>query len=166
MTRFERIYELDGQSVRVVVESDGVLLRVSVGERRFAVQGKLGEGGRLDLEIDGRRIQYHALVERERVALALAGRRFDVRRPDPRRQIRRGENAGGAGRLLASMPGRVIAVNGGPGDPVKAGDTIVLLEAMKMELRLTAPFDGVIARLGCAAGQVVERGQLLAEVTA
>jgi 3-methylcrotonyl-CoA carboxylase alpha subunit len=166
MTRFERSYELAGQSARVVVESDGALLQVHVGERRFAVEAKSGENGRLDLVIDGRRLQCHALVEREGVALALDGRRFDVRRPDPRRQTGRGENAGGAGQLRAAMPGRVIAVNGSPGDAVKAGDTIVLLEAMKMELRLVAPFDGVIARLGCSAGQVVERGQLLVEVTA
>ena len=166
MTRRERTYELAGRSARVVVETDGDLLLVSTGDRRFVVRAKPGESGRLDLEIDGRRMQCHTLVDRERVALAIAGALFDMRRPDPRRQAHSAGAAPDAGRLLASMPGRVIAVNGGPGDAVKAGDTIVLLEAMKMELRLVAPFDGVIARLGCAAGQVVERGQLLAEVTA
>jgi biotin carboxyl carrier protein len=47
---------------------------------------------------------------------------------------------------------------------VQKGDTLVLLEAMKMELRIQAPGDGEIARVHCRAGQVVERGQLLVEL--
>ena len=62
------------------------------------------------------------------------------------------------------MPGRVLDVLVAEGDSVQKGDTLVLLEAMKMELRVQAPGDGQVARVLCAAGQVVERGQLLVEL--
>jgi biotin carboxyl carrier protein len=50
------------------------------------------------------------------------------------------------------------------GEAVTRGQTLLLLEAMKMELRVTAPADGRVWRVHCATGQVVERGQLLIEL--
>jgi biotin carboxyl carrier protein len=62
------------------------------------------------------------------------------------------------------MPGLVREVLATEGAAVKRGDTLVVLEAMKMELRLTAPYAGRVRRVHCAAGQVVERGQRLVEL--
>jgi 3-methylcrotonyl-CoA carboxylase alpha subunit len=64
------------------------------------------------------------------------------------------------------MPGLVREVLAIEGAEVKRGDTLVVLEAMKMELRLTAPYAGQVRRVHCVAGQVVERGQVLVEVEA
>ncbi|MBK8047020.1 MAG: acetyl-CoA carboxylase biotin carboxyl carrier protein subunit [Anaerolineales bacterium] len=63
------------------------------------------------------------------------------------------------------MPGRVLDVLVAAGDRVKKGDTLVLLEAMKMELRITAPHDGSVTRALVQPGQVVERNQILVELT-
>jgi biotin carboxyl carrier protein len=63
------------------------------------------------------------------------------------------------------MPGRVLDVLVQAGDRVHQGDTLVLLEAMKMELRIQAPADGEVARVLVTPGQVVERGQLLIDYT-
>jgi propionyl-CoA carboxylase alpha chain len=52
----------------------------------------------------------------------------------------------------------------GEGAMVVKGDTLVLLEAMKMELRVAAPSAGRIVKVNCQAGQVVERGQVLVEL--
>lgn len=73
-----------------------------------------------------------------------------------------GQGADGA--LLAPMMGRVVAINAATGDPVSAGDTVIVLESMKMELHVSAPFDGTLGRLRCAVGDMVERHQALAEV--
>ena len=64
------------------------------------------------------------------------------------------------------MPGRVLDVLVRAGDVVRKGDTLVLLEAMKMELRIAAPADGSVVHVRCAAGDVVERGQVLVELQA
>ena len=60
------------------------------------------------------------------------------------------------------LTGKIISVNVKPGDEVKEGDTLCLLESMKMENPILAPVDGVIAQLGVSAEQVVKPGELVA----
>ncbi|MEJ8278695.1 biotin carboxylase N-terminal domain-containing protein [Pseudonocardia spirodelae] len=70
-----------------------------------------------------------------------------------------------AGSLLAPMPGSVVRVLAAAGDPVTAGQPLVVLEAMKMEHTVAAPGDGVLGELRVAAGDQVDAGQVLAVVT-
>ena len=64
------------------------------------------------------------------------------------------------------MPGTVLSVSGEPGGAVRAGETLVVMEAMKMELSLQAPFDGSLAGVHVAPGDRVALGHPLFEVTA
>ena len=61
----------------------------------------------------------------------------------------------------APMPGNILDVRVKPGDSVKAGDTLVVLEAMKMENEISAPQDGTIASVNVAKGDTVGSGDLL-----
>ncbi len=72
---------------------------------------------------------------------------------------------GGAHGPIAPVPGRVVAVNVVVGQAVRAGDTLVVMEAMKMEHRIEAPHDGVVAELFCAVGDQVDAHQVLVGVT-
>jgi 3-methylcrotonyl-CoA carboxylase alpha subunit len=69
-----------------------------------------------------------------------------------------GGEAAAGGRLAAPIPGRVVQVLVAEGDHVARGQVLAVLEAMKTELRITAPADGVVAHVGCAAGDSVEEG--------
>jgi biotin carboxyl carrier protein len=62
------------------------------------------------------------------------------------------------------MPGTVLRVLVAPGDRVAAGQTLVLLEAMKMELAVSAPGDGTVSAVHVEAGQLVQGGAALAEI--
>jgi acetyl-CoA/propionyl-CoA carboxylase biotin carboxyl carrier protein len=73
---------------------------------------------------------------------------------------------GGDGELRAPMPGQVLIVHAAPGDMLSAGDPVVVLESMKMELVLTSPVDGELAELGVAVGDKVAVDQKLARVEA
>ncbi|NTZ42626.1 acetyl/propionyl/methylcrotonyl-CoA carboxylase subunit alpha [Altererythrobacter sp. SALINAS58] len=75
-----------------------------------------------------------------------------------------GVAAAGDGAILAPMPGKVIAVDVAEGEAVKAGQRLLVLEAMKMEHALTAPFDGTVAGLNAAVGGQVEVDALLAQI--
>ncbi len=66
--------------------------------------------------------------------------------------------------LRAPMPAQVRAVQVAEGDEVEAGQTLLLLEAMKMEIRLTSPRKGRVGRLLAKAGEQVEREQVLIEL--
>jgi len=59
------------------------------------------------------------------------------------------------GSLTSPMPATVIAVNVSPGDAVRRGDVLILLEAMKMELPIRAPGDGTVAAVHCRPGELV-----------
>ena len=79
--------------------------------------------------------------------------------PDP---IAAATEAGGAGDAVAApMPGLVKVVSAAPGDRVVEGQTLIVMEAMKMEHRLTAPRDGEVAELLCAEGAQVAEGAIL-----
>lgn len=70
----------------------------------------------------------------------------------------------GSGSILAPMPGRVIAVEVTAGQTVTKGQKLLTLEAMKMEHTLTAPFDGVVEAVNCAAGDQVQVEALLVKI--
>ena len=61
----------------------------------------------------------------------------------------------GADTLSAPMPGAVAEIRVAPGDRVNAGDTLVVLEAMKLLQSLPAPVSGVVAEIYCAPGDTV-----------
>ena len=65
--------------------------------------------------------------------------------------------------LKRSMPGRIVAAPLSDGDAVAKGQTVVVLEAMKMEHALVAPFDGVVSLFAAVGDQVVD-GAVLAQV--
>ncbi len=74
------------------------------------------------------------------------------------------DQAAGNGQLCASMDGQIVATLVAPGETVKQGETIVVLEAMKMEHQLTANCDGTLSELQVAAGDQVKSRQLLATI--
>lgn len=73
--------------------------------------------------------------------------------------------AAGAGESINSpMPGNILAVNVAVGDTVKAGDVLMILEAMKMENEIQAPKDGKVTAVAVAKGATVESGTLLCTI--
>ncbi|MEI2699962.1 MAG: acetyl-CoA carboxylase biotin carboxyl carrier protein subunit [Microthrixaceae bacterium] len=71
-----------------------------------------------------------------------------------------------AGSLLAPMPGSVVEVRAAVGDTVAEGQTLVVMEAMKMQHAIDAPAAGVVAELAATVGSQVEAGAVLAVVRA
>ena len=68
--------------------------------------------------------------------------------------------------VSAPMPGKILAVKAKEGDSVKAGDVLLVLEAMKMENDIVAPQDGVVASINVKVGDSVESGAKLASLNA
>jgi len=116
----------------------------------------------VEVEQDGRRYLATVAWEGRRAWVHVGGHVFVI---DPRGSEGRGAGtSAGADALSSPMPATVIKVEVAAGDTVTAGDVIVLLEAMKMELPIRAPRDGVVARVNCRAGELVQPGTPLVEL--
>lgn len=147
--------------IRLEPLGDGTY-RATIGERTLTVQARPFDGGWL-LTLDGQQFRvYTASLGTERY-VSVDGDTFTLTVP----QAGRRRSAGGGGNdLSAPMPGQVRELFVAVGDAVQSGQTLLLLEAMKMEIRVRAPSDGRVSRLLVEAGDVVDRGQALVEIEA
>jgi propionyl-CoA carboxylase alpha chain len=152
---------------RVVLESGGREIRVSYralrdGSFRLA-DGRLARvhawhPTRIDVEIDGRRSV--ARITRHGERLVVQGPRGDLELVlQPRFAPPHAGDAHGG--FVARMPGKVIDLRVAVGDRVKAGQTLLVLEAMKMEHPMSATGDGVVTEVRVAQGDQVESGAVL-----
>ncbi|GAA4315816.1 biotin carboxylase N-terminal domain-containing protein [Streptomyces venetus] len=118
------------------------------------------DAGLVILEVDGVRRRFEVSRHGDQLYVNTTALTALPRFPDPTTQH-------APGSLLAPMPGTVVRVAEGltAGTPVKAGDPLLWLEAMKMQHKITAPVTGTLTELRAAPGQQVEPGALLAVVT-
>jgi geranyl-CoA carboxylase alpha subunit len=111
-------------------------------------------------EIGGRTFAI-AFVNGESELIATAdGRTWRLEKPDPLARKTRAAN----GDVLAPLSGRVVAVAADVGATVRAGDVLIILEAMKMEHRLSAELSGVVEELSVRVGDQTRVGQTLARI--
>lgn len=149
-------------TVRIIQKGDGY--QVLIGERRYEVSAREINPHTLDLLIDGRYLRAtHAEQGKERW-VAVEDAPVHATRQLHRRQRR--AKGGGSGSLAATMPGQITAVLVSGGEEVQAGQLLVLMEAMKMEMRIVAPGDGMVGKVLVTQGDQVERGQVLVEMAA
>ena len=124
------------------------------------VQGARLAGGWLEARFDG--VAHRLRVDRDIAALVV----HDGERRLRLQPVAAYRHAGMSGqeaehRIRAPMPGRVVVVRTKQGDSVQAGQEVLVLEAMKMELALKAPRDGVVAEVRAAPGEFVEADAIL-----
>ena len=119
------------------------------------------QSGRMDLLIDGERVNAHVSSELAQRWVTLNGQTLMLTKTSGAKRGVRHEHAGG---LIAPMPGQVRSVVVGVGDVVKKGQTLLTIEAMKMEIRIQALKDGKVTALHVQQGQTVEREQILIEM--
>jgi acetyl/propionyl-CoA carboxylase alpha subunit len=136
--------------------------RVQLGERVVRVRFARGADGQLTFILDGHKVEAHISTDGKRRWVSVGGRTFMLEKTSGQR--RGGASGYSSGRLTAPMPGQVRAVNVSVGETVTKGQTLLVLEAMKMEIRIQAPSDGVVERLAVEQGETVDREQVLVEI--
>ena len=144
VTPFANHFDIDLNDRQVALK----LLRLDIGSLAFEVNGVR------------QRCQYHRAGDQ--LYLQLDGRVWTLR--DLSHAPATATDAAGSGRVVASMDGAIIDVPVTLGDRVTRGQTLVVLEAMKMEHPLKADADGVVTALPAQVGMQVKLRQLLAEI--
>jgi biotin carboxyl carrier protein len=164
-----------------------MIYEISIAERTYRVE-LMRSGERWKCRLDGRELPLDVASAQDGVlSLLLHGKSYEVKQEivgtetnvvigherfsasvrDPRsfRSRRRtGASEQGVMKIKAPMPGKVVRILAEVGTQVEAGQSVVVIEAMKMQNELKAPKKGVVKKVNVAEGATVEAGQSLAEV--
>src|ERR1700754_1600201 len=135
---------------------------LSIGAHEYVFTSSPAETGAFDLTLDGARSHVAAVVEGHELYLRTRNGRFDLHWVDPFGGD--DEEQVGEDKLVAPLPGTVVALLAEEGATLEKGAPILTLEVMKMEQTLRAPFAGVLKKLKCKVGDIVQEGTELAEV--
>jgi biotin carboxyl carrier protein len=156
-------FEHRSQVIPVELTSSGKSYRLVIGDKTVHVEVLSANDGNVELLVDGKHITAYVSSDSARRWVTIQGHTFVLTKSSG---ARKGGHAGhhAAGELTAPMPGQVRLVNVREGESVSKGQTLMVLEAMKMEIRIHAPFDGRVTSIAAEVGQTVERDQMLLSI--
>jgi biotin carboxyl carrier protein len=165
--------------VKLEVEIGGKTRTVEfsrIGERlSWAIDGKAVEADAVEVSagvysilIDGQSFEARIEPAPKGVRVVVAGREYSASVRDPRQWKRHGgaaREAEGRQQVLAPMPGKIIRILVKAGEPVAAGQGLLVIEAMKMQNEVRSPKSGTVERLLVNEGQTVTAAEILAIVS-
>ena len=154
-------FEQNSQSIEIV--PSGKSYRLTIGDETLEAEVLQSKGGKLDLLIDGKHVTAYVTSDNAKRWITINGQTLVLTKSSSTRKDGHGHHHA-PGELTAPMPGQVRALHVSEGEPVTKGQTLLVLEAMKMEIRVQAPRDGTVKKLFVQQGQTVEREQILIEV--
>lgn len=148
-----RVQRRPGSTVVQVDDVDVDVAMLSEDRSRFTVR------------VEGRSERVDAHAHGDTVYVQWRGRVWRIERIDLTRRGNAGDDAG-AGSLLAPMPGVIVSCQVAIGQSVRAGDSLLVIESMKLQTTICASSDGIVAELPLTVGQIFERGAVLARIAA
>jgi 3-methylcrotonyl-CoA carboxylase alpha subunit len=151
-----RIYNLNLER-----HGEGYRARVDGGEV-YDLEVLDSQPGELSLRFAGRPITLYWAADGSSKWVSLAGCTYCLEKPAARAARPGGQSS--EDRVRAPMPAQVRAIETAQAEAVEKGQTLLVLEAMKMEIRIKAPRAGQVQRLHVQEGQTVEKDQLLVEI--
>ncbi len=156
-------FESGRTEYEVILERQGHKYRAIVNGQDYELEILDAQPGQLSLRFENRPLVLYWATEGGQKWISMQGCTYRLGKPASRRALSTGQ-PGSENSLRAPMPAQVRAVQVSNGDSVEPGQTLMLLEAMKMEIRLQAPRRGRIARVLAKPGETVERDQVLIEL--
>ncbi|MBI3700514.1 MAG: acetyl/propionyl/methylcrotonyl-CoA carboxylase subunit alpha [Afipia sp.] len=154
--------QADGIERKVSLRYGRVPSTLSIDGKVIAFTSSVPARGGIDLVLDD--VKYHVagLLDGREVYVRTRNGRFEMHWADPFGT--EDEEQAGADRVVAPLPGTVVALLVESGATVEKGAPILTLEVMKMEQTLRAPFAGTVKQLKCKVGDIVQEGVELAEI--
>jgi acetyl/propionyl-CoA carboxylase alpha subunit len=151
-------FEVDGRAGEAEIIGRRPQLQLRLGESRHVVQSAEAGAARFEFTLDGVSYRGWRYVSGDSVHVRLQGRTYLVMFP---RRIHKGEGAAAQDEVRASMPGVVIAVHARPGERMQAGDKLLTLESMKLQMTVVASHASTVREMHVTPEAVFERGALL-----
>jgi len=135
-------------------------LTIKSGDNTHTVFEMPSGGSEFEIEVDGELYSGYRYVSGDEVYVRIGTRTFIVGLPQASLRAHQAGKTGDA--LHADMPGTVIALHTEAGAEVKAGDKLITIESMKLQMVLSAPRDGVVAKILRSSGATFEKDEVVA----
>ena len=145
------------------LEREGAGFRATVEDEPYRFEVLDSQPGKLSVNFEGQPVTIYWASEGPNKWVSLGGCTYLLEKPAARKASR--PESKGEALVRAPMPAQVQTIHVAEGDAVEKGETLMLLEAMKMEIRIQAPIRGKILRLPVSENQSVERDQILVEIS-
>ncbi len=135
--------------------------RLHLGERCLEFRLQPGEQGDLVLQCGGTVDHLRVALDGDDVWIHLDGETHCLRFEHALQRLAELNEAAGADVIKAAMPGSLVSLGVAAGDSVHKGQTLLVMESMKMETTIVAPRDGVVAEVRLAPGQTFDKDAVL-----
>jgi biotin carboxyl carrier protein len=146
-----------------VISRDGAAVRIRIGQSEIAAEFAPSAAGGGTITIDGQRYPIFAVRRKDSIVVSVGPASFEFKSADDSSHRRARGLA--APEIVAPMPGKVLRVLVKDGDIVEAGQPLITIEAMKMETTLAAESAAIVRRVRVAAGQTVDHGAVLIDLS-
>jgi biotin carboxyl carrier protein len=164
--------EIDGESrqQQLQIKVEGARVFAEIDGRKYQLDARASSLGSHLLMMDGRVYECRVDADALRQGAAevhIGGRAYDVTLIDPKRlrgAQSAGAHVGGAAQIVAPMPGKIVRVLVEQGAQVEVGDSVVVVEAMKMQNEMKSPRAGTVTTLRAKVGETVKPGEVLAVI--
>ena len=163
------IYEVTvgEKKYRVELQRDGAGWKCKLNGRELPLDVTSAQNGVLSILLDGKSYEVKQEITSAETNVVVGQERYSVAVRDPRSL--RSRRSGGASeqgikKIIAPMPGKIVRLLAKEGSAVQAGQSVIVIEAMKMQNELKAPKNGMLKKINVSEGAAVEAGQALAEV--
>jgi len=163
------ILEISSGNDNVLVEiiSNGSKKKIRLGEKEVSCDWVRLADGHYSLILDGSVLDVLVSIDPESCVVTSRAGTFSFRVADPRRSglmQRTEEGLAGVERICAEMPGKILRVLVQEGDAVAFDQSLLVLEAMKMQNEIRAPKNGVVKNVAAVAGNAVNTGDFLLNI--
>lgn len=160
----EQILEYKGSTLTINVESNDAGYKIAVNENEFELTKIFETGSELCVDVNGEYHTFYLASDRDNIYVFHAGEHYTFLKSHA--SSTGSIQVGGAkGNFISSpMPGNIIKISCSEGQAIKENDTLVIVEAMKMENPLKSHLDGIVSKIHFAEGDLVEPGAPIVEI--
>jgi acetyl/propionyl-CoA carboxylase alpha subunit len=154
-------FKLGDAEHNVALSRSAHAYRLHLGEQVIDVDLGVATDGRAWLTLGDRHLEVVVATRGDDVFVHIDGEAYQLRYQHPLDRLAAASGGSAEDSIRAPMPGSIVAVSVKAGDAVSKGQTLLVMESMKMETTIAAPRDGVIAAVTYDKGQTFDRDALL-----
>jgi biotin carboxyl carrier protein len=163
----EQEFKIQDKTYKLKIESKGNSYQIDLNGKQYNVNAEAISSNTISLLLDGRALTAHLAEKDDKVYVSINGENFCVERPEEKSKknfIGEHTHIGEKNFVSTPMPGKIVKISVKAGDEVRKNQTLVIVEAMKMENEIKSPTPAKVKKINFKEGDLVDTGQPIVEL--